>query len=98
MTLTKVSLHEKFILVQTDDISLEDIRKGLVTVMYYVVEIHDTENDKVGVLTDSETGEISKFSTFSQAKVQSVLLKENLTENMYTKIVTFEDRASSEEK
>ena len=96
--MTKVSLHEKFILVQTDDISLEDIRKGLVTVMYYVVEIHDTENDKVGVLTDSETGEISKFSTFSQAKVQSVLLKENLTENMYTKIVTFEDSASSEEK
>jgi len=95
--LTKVSLHEKFILVQTEDISLEDIRKGLVTVMYYVVEIHDTENDKVGVLTDSETGEISKFSTFSQAKVQSVLLKENLTENMYTKIVTFEDSASSEE-
>ena len=89
--LTKVSLHEKFILVQTEDISLEDIRKGLVTVMYYVVEIHDTENDKVGVLTDSETGEISKFSTFSQAKVQSVLLKENLTDNMYTKIVTFED-------
>jgi len=27
-----------------------------------------------------------------------VLLKENLTENMYTKIVTFEDSASSEEK
>jgi len=89
--LTKVSLTEKFILVQTDDISLDDLRKGLVTVTYYVVEIHDTENDKVGVLTDTETGEISKFSTFSQAKVQSVLLKENLTENMYTKIVTFED-------
>ena len=89
--MTKVSLTEKFILVQTDDISLDDLRKGLVTVTYYVVEIHDTENDKVGVLTDTETGEISKFSTFSQAKVQSVLLKENLTENMYTKIVTFED-------
>ena len=60
-------------------------------ITYYVVEIHDTENDKVGVLTDTKTGEISKFNTFSQAKVQSVLLKENLTENMYTKIVTIEE-------
>lgn len=89
--MTKVSLTEKFILVQTDDISLDELRKGKISVTYYVVEIHDTENDKVGVLTDTETGEISKFSTFSQAKVQSVLLKENLTDNMYTKIVTFED-------
>ena len=47
------------------------------------VSLHDnllckeTENDKVGVLTDTDTGEISKFNTFSQAKVQSVLIKEN---------------------
>lgn len=92
--MTKVSLHEEFVLVETDEINLNDLRKGLITVTYYVVEIHDTENDKVGVLTDSETGEISKFSTFSQAKVQSVLLKENLTDNMYTKIVTFEDNGN----
>ena len=94
MTLTKVSLHEEFVLVKTDEINLNDLRKGLITVTYYVVEIHDTENDKVGVLTDTDTGEISKFSTFSQAKVQSVLLKENLTDNMYTKIVTFEDKGN----
>lgn len=93
--LTRVSLHEEFILVETDEINLADIRKGLITLTYYVVEIHDTENDKVGVLTDSETGEMSKFSTFSQAKVQSVLLKENLTDNMYTKIVTIDDIGST---
>ena len=61
---------------------------------YYVVEIHDTKNDKVGILTDTETGEISKFNTFSQAKVQSVLVKENLTDNMFTKIVTIDDNGN----
>jgi len=96
--LTKVSLHDEFVLVETDDINLDDLRKGLISLTYYVVEIHDTENDKVGILTDTETGEISKFNTFSQAKVQSVLLKEQLTDNMYTKIVTQEDSASSEAK
>ena len=94
--MTKVSLHDEFVLVETDDINLDDLRKGLISLTYYVVEIHDTENDKVGILTDTETGEISKFYTFSQAKVQSVLLKEQLTDNMYTKIVTLEESASSE--
>ena len=89
--MTKVSLHEEYILVETDDINLSDLRKGMIELTYYVVEIHDTENDKVGILTDTETGEISKFNTFSQAKVQSILLKENLTENMYTKIVTLSE-------
>ena len=94
--MTRVSLHDEFVLVETDDINLDDLRKGVISLTYYVVEIHDTENDKVGILTDTETGEISKFYTFSQAKVQSVLLKEQLTDNMYTKIVTLEESASSE--
>ena len=68
--MTKVSLHDEFVLVETDDINLDDLRKGLISLTYYVVEIHDTENDKVGILTDTETGKISKFNTFSQAKVQ----------------------------
>ena len=89
--LTRVSLHDEFVLVETDNINLDDLRKGLISLTYYVVEIHDTENDKVGILTDTKTGEISKFTSFSQAKVQSVLLKENFTENMYTKIVTIEE-------
>jgi hypothetical protein len=59
--------------------------------VYYLVEIHDKENDKVGILTDKNTGEISKFSTFSQANVQAVLLKNNITENMYTKVVSVEE-------
>lgn len=59
--------------------------------VYYLVEIHDKENDKVGILTDKDTGEISKFSTFSQANVQAVLLKNNITENMYTKVVSIEE-------
>lgn len=62
--------------------------------MIWIVEIHDTENDKVGVLTDSETGEISQFDSYSKARVQSVLIKDQLTENMTTKVVSI---ASSEE-
>jgi hypothetical protein len=66
--------------------------------VYYIVEIHDTENDKVGILTEKNTGEISKFSTFSQANVQAALLKKNLTEHMYTKVVSINKSASFEEQ
>jgi len=65
--------------------------------MYYIVEIHDTENDKVGILTDTDTGEISKFSTFSQANVQAALLKQNLTQHTYPKVVSVNDSASEKQ-
>ena len=65
--------------------------------MYYIVDIHDTENDKVGILTDTDTGEISKFSTFSQANVQAALLKQNLSQHIYPKVVSVNDSASEKQ-
>lgn len=62
----------------------------------YLVEVHDTENDKVGVLTDKDTGEISTFDSYSAAKVQASLLKENLTDNMYTKIVFLDGKVNKQ--
>ena len=92
MILTKVSLHEKYILVETEVIDFNTLKKEIVMNRYFVVEIRDKESDKVGVLTHEADGEsqISKFDSFSQANVQAALLKENLTENLYTKIVSHE--------
>ena len=92
MILTKVSLHEEYILVETDVIDFNTLKKEKVMNRYFIVEIHDKESDKIGVLTHEVEGEsqLSKFDSFSQANVQSALLKENLTENLYTKIVSYE--------
>lgn len=61
--------------------------------MYYIVEIHNTENSDVGVLTHEEDGEqiISKFDTWSKAKAQASLLANQLQTNLSTKIISFED-------
>ena len=92
MTLTKVSLHEEYVLVETEVIDFNTLKKEAVVNRYFVVEIHDTSSDKIGVLTHIVDGEdkLSKFNSFSQANVQAALLKENLTENLYTKIVSHE--------
>jgi len=94
--LTKVSLHKDYVLVETDDIDLSELRAGKITMTYYIVEIHDTENDHIGVLTEKGSELPQKFSSFSQAKIQSALLKQQLTENMSTKIVSFEEEYSNE--
>ena len=92
MILTKVSLHKEYVLVETEVIDFNTLKKEIVMNRYFVVEIHDNESDKIGVLTHEVEGEsqLSKFDSFSQAKVQEALLKENLTENLYTKIVSHE--------
>jgi len=91
--LTKVSLNKDHILVETEVIDLSELRKGKVSIMYYIVEIHNTENDDIGVLTHEENGEqiISKFDSWSKAKAQAGLLGKNLQPNLTTKIVSFED-------
>ncbi len=92
MILTKVSLHKEYVLVETEVIDFNTLKKEIVMNRYFVVEIHDTESDKIGVLMHIVDGEdrLSKFDSFSQANVQAALLKENLTENLYTKIVSYE--------
>lgn len=94
MTLMKVSLHEEYVLVETEVIDFNTLKKEKEIVMdrYFIVEIHDTSSDKIGILTHIVDGEdqLSKFNSFSQANVQAALLKENLPENMYTKIVSHE--------
>ena len=92
MILTKVSLHEEYVLVETEVIDFNTLKKEIVMNRYFIVEIHDTGSDKIGVLTHVVDGEdqLSKFESFSQANVQAALLKQNLTENLYTKIVSHE--------
>ena len=95
--MTKVSLNKDHILVETEIIDLSELRKGKVSIMYYIVEIHNTENEDVGVLTHEENGEqiISKFDSWSKAKAQAGLLGKNLQPNLTTKIVSFEDTHDS---
>jgi len=91
--LTKVSFHKEYILVETDVIDLTELRKGKVSLMYYIIEIHNTENDEIGVLMHDEAGEqvITKFDSWSKAKVQAGVLGSRLQPNLSTKIVSFED-------
>ena len=95
--MTKVSLNKDHILVETEIIDLSELRKGKVSIMYYIVEIHNTENEDIGVLTHEENGEqiISKFDSWSKAKAQAGLLGKNLQPNLTTKIVSFEDTHDS---
>ena len=93
----KVSLHEKYVLVETEVIDLSELRKGKISIMYYIIEIHNTENDDIGVLMHDEAGEqvITKFDSWSKAKAQAGILGERLQPNLSTKIVSFEDTHDS---
>lgn len=93
----KVSFHKECILVETDTIDLTELRKGKISIMYYIIEIHNTENDDIGVLMHDEAGEqvITKFDSWSKAKVQAGLLGNQLQPNLSTKIVSFEDTHDS---
>lgn len=65
--------------------------------MYYIIEIHNTENSDIGVLMHEEAGEqvITKFDSWSKAKVQAGLLSNQLQPNLSTKIVSFEESNDS---
>lgn len=87
------SSKESFILIETETIDLTDLRNGKISLMYYVVEIYNDENDEVGVLTHEEDGEqvISKFDSFSKAKVQEGLVKQKIEKPLKTRIVSQEE-------
>lgn len=61
--------------------------------MQYIIEIHNTENDDVGVLTHEEADEqvITKFNSWSKAKAKAGILGKQLQPNLSTKIVSYEE-------
>ena len=93
----KVSFHKECILVETEVIDLSELRKGKISIMYYIIEIHNTENDDIGVLMHDEAGEqiITKFDSWSKAKAQAGILGSKLQPNLSTKIVSFEESNDS---
>ena len=64
--------------------------------MQYIIEIHNTENDDVGVLMHDEDGVqvITKFDSWSKAKAKAGILGNQLQPNLSTKIVSYEDTAN----
>ena len=64
--------------------------------MYYIIEIHNTENDDIGVLMHEEADEqvITKFDSWSKAKAKAGILGNQLQANLSTKIVSYEDTAN----
>ncbi len=61
--------------------------------MQYIIEIHNTENDDIGVLTHEEADEqvITKFDSWSKAKAKAGILGKQLQPNLSTKIVSYEE-------
>jgi len=61
--------------------------------LQYIIEIHNTENDDIGVLTHEEADEqvITKFDSWSKAKAKAGILGKQLQPNLSTKIVSYEE-------
>ena len=61
--------------------------------MQYIIEIHNTENDDIGVLTHEEADEqvITKFDSWSKAKAKAGILGKQLQPNLSIKIVSYEE-------
>ena len=61
--------------------------------MQYIIEIYSETSDELGVVCHEENGEqtISKFDTFSQAKVQESKIKGQLGEDRLTRIVSIDE-------
>ncbi len=61
--------------------------------MQYIIEIHNTENDDIGVLMHKEADEqvITKFDSWSKAKAKAGILGKQLQPNLSTKIVSYEE-------
>lgn len=61
--------------------------------MQYIIEIHNSENGDVGVLTHEEADEqvITKFDSWSKAKAKAGILSKELQPNLSTKIVSVDD-------
>jgi len=61
--------------------------------LQYIIEIHNSENDDVGVLMHDEDGVqvITKLESWSKAKAKASILSQQLQPNLSTKIVSFEE-------
>lgn len=61
--------------------------------MQYIIEIYSETSDELGVVCHEENGEqtVSKFDTFSQAKVQESKIKGQLGEDRLTRIVSIKE-------
>ena len=65
--------------------------------MQYIIEIHNSENDDVGVLMHEEDGVqvVTKFDAWSKAKAKAGILGNQLQPNLSTKIVSFKESYDS---
>ena len=61
--------------------------------MQYIIEIHNTENEDVGVLMhdEAEVQVITIFDSWSKAKAKAGILGKQLQPNLSTKIVSYEE-------
>jgi len=61
--------------------------------LQYIIEIHNSENDDVGVLMHDEDGVqvITKLESWSKAKAKASILSQQLQPNLSTKIVSFQE-------
>jgi hypothetical protein len=61
--------------------------------LQYIIEIHNSENDDVGVLMHEEAKKqvITKFDSWSKAKAKAGILGKQLQPNLSTKIVSYEE-------
>ena len=61
--------------------------------MQYIIEIHNTENDDVGVLMHDEKGVqvVTKLDSWSKAKAKAGILGKQLQPNLSAKIVSYEE-------
>jgi len=61
--------------------------------LQYIIEIHNSENDDVGVLMHDEDGVqvITKLESWSKAKAKAGVLGKQLQPNLSAKIVSFEE-------
>lgn len=101
MILTKLFLdNEPFILVETEIVNFKELKAGNINLMYYIIEIHNTENDEIGVVTEEIDGEqiIKKFDTWSKAKAMSGTLNRDTPENLSTHIVTINETATKDKE
>lgn len=90
--------NEPYILVETEVINFDDIKSKKIKLMHYIIEIYSKTSDELGVVCHDEDGEqtITKFDSFSQAKVQESKIKDQLGEDRLTRIVSIdEDKAES---
>ena len=90
--MTKVSFHKDYVLVETEIITLADLRIEKLR-MYYVVEIHDVDSEEIGCIMEEIDGTMQpvKYDTFSKAKVQAALVSKDLPKGKYIHIESMND-------